>query len=147
MRQFIPAACLIAVLTLPWVAISGGTDPAHGRWLTENRKAIVEFAPCGSATCGHMVWVRTPRDDAGNLKLGANGQPLCGLRLVGDLHAVRPGVWEGGWIYNPKKGTTYSVEIEALSPGELKVRGYLGLWILGQSQIWTRIEEDPGGCG
>jgi len=27
------------------------------------------------------------------------------------------------------------------------VRGYLGLWILGRSQIWTRVEDDRGGCG
>ena len=93
-----------------------------------------------------MVWVANPRDADGNPKLDARGQPFCGLQLVGGLEPVGTGVWEDGWIYNPKSGRTYSADLKVLSPTELRVRGYLGLRIFGSSQIWTRVDDDRGGC-
>ena len=43
-------------------------------------------------------------------------------------------------------GATYSAEIRAVSASELEVRGYLGVPVLGKSQIWTRVGDDRGGC-
>ena len=56
------------------------------------------------------------------------------------------GSWQNGWLYNPRDGSTYSAEIHALSPSELEVRGYVGVSLLGKSQVWTRVGDDRGGC-
>lgn len=139
------------------MAIAGpawaSSDKAHGLWLTANGNAIVEMAPCGSKTCGRMVWVANPRDAAGQLKLDANNtdpakkvRPICGLQLIGGMKLAKTGQWRDGWIYNPRNGKTYGAEINAVSDGKLKVRGYLGLPLLGQSQTWTRVTSDRGGC-
>ena len=128
-------------------------DPAHGYWLTENRKAIVRIAPCGADTCGRMVWVEDPRDEAGrpkrddrNADAAKRSRPICGIELVGGLTKADEGAWQNGWVYNPRNGETYSAEIRALSPSELEVRGYLGVSMLGKSQVWTRVGDDRGGC-
>ena len=146
-------AYLIAFLAVAPLHAHAEGDPAHGYWLTENGKAIVEFAPCGSKVCGRMVWVANPNDANGELKLDIKNEspemrdrPICGLQLVGDLSREDPGAWSEGWIYSPKDGGTYSAKIEALSETQLEVRGYLGLSIFGQSQVWTRVENDRGGC-
>ena len=144
---------LAAIATLiPGLAMAEA-DPAHGLWLTENGKAIVEFAPCGNKVCGKMVWIANPNDDLGNPKLdlkndepGLRGRTLCGLQLLGDLSPEDPGAWNDGWIYSPRDGSTYSAKIEAISDSELEVRGYVGLSILGGSQIWTRVADNRGGC-
>lgn len=146
--------CVAAGLALPVAALAElPADPAHGLWLTENEKAIVEIAPCGDETCGRMVWVANPVDergapkrDAKNADDGNRDRSLCGLELVGGLHRAGEGAWGDGWLYNPRDGATYSAELRALSPERLEVRGYLGLPVLGQSQVWTRVGDDRGGC-
>ena len=137
---------LLAVAELP-------ADPAYGYWLTENRKAIVRIEPCGGDTCGRMVWVENAIDGAGqpkrdlrNSDAAMRDRPICGLELVGGLDRADSGTWQDGWLYNPKDGATYSAEIRAVSPSELEVRGYLGVPMLGKSQIWTRVGDDRGGC-
>ena len=151
MKILRPLVIALGVL-VPWTA-SAAEDPVHGLWLTENGKAIVEFSPCGSKTCGRMVWVANPRDDNGDLKRDVNNQDgtkrdrtLCGLPLLGGLDLAKNGAWDGGWIYNPRDGSTYGAEIEAVSGTKLKVRGYLGLSLFGKSQVWTRVGDNRGGC-
>lgn len=146
-HRLLTAAML--TLLLPAAAMAEQENPAHGLWLTENGKAIVEFAPCGTETCGKMVWIANPRDAAGQIKRDVNNsdsamreRPLCGLTLVGGL-----GPAEKGWIYNPRDGETYSVKVTPVSPLELKVRGFLGIELFGSSQTWTRVSSDRGGCG
>lgn len=148
---------VLSGLTALMIGTSAGAamakDPAEGLWLTANGKAIVQFQPCGAKVCGKMVWVANPVDESGATKLDLNNpdddkraRPICGLALLGDLEQARTGVWEDGWIYNPRDGQTYSATIKALAADKLEVRGYLGLSILGKSQIWTRAATDRGGC-
>lgn len=132
---------------------SAAQDAAHGYWLTQNGKAIVLMSACGTQTCGQMVWTATPRDQTGKLKLDLNNsdddkrsRPICGLQLVGGMKRDGVGKWQDGWIYNPRNGETYSAEMRTVSADQLKVRGYLGISLLGQSQIWTRVSDDRGGC-
>ena len=140
----------LGLLSLPATGQAAAND-AHGYWLTENGKAIVKFGPCGSETCGKMVWISSPRDESGKLKLDVKntdgnkrGRPLCGLTLVGGLKSKGKDL--DGWIYNPRDGDTYSVNVEALSAEQLKVRGFVGIKLFGSSQVWTRVENDRGGC-
>lgn len=139
----------MAMATPAWA----NTDNAHGLWLTANGKAIVEMAPCGSQTCGRMVWVANPRDAGGKLKLDVNNEdpvkqarPICGMQLIGGMKLSGTGIWKNGWIYNPRNGKTYGAEIKAVSAAKLKVRGYLGISLLGESQTWTRVFDKRGGC-
>jgi uncharacterized protein (DUF2147 family) len=144
----------VALLAAPLSAVAERLgDPAHGYWLTENRKAIVRLAPCGADTCGRTVWVENPLDEAGQPKRDAKNadaakreRPICGLDLVGGLNKTNDGAWQDGWLYNPRNGETYSAKVRALSPSELEVRGYLGVSVLGKSQVWTRVAGDRGGC-
>jgi uncharacterized protein (DUF2147 family) len=48
------------------------------------------------------------------------------------------GKWSGGTIYDPDSGHTYSCNLELLDADKLKVRGFMGLSLLGRSQVWTR---------
>jgi uncharacterized protein (DUF2147 family) len=49
------------------------------------------------------------------------------------------GHWSGGTIYDPDSGRTYSCRFELLEQDRLKVRGFLGLSLLGRTQVWTRF--------
>ena len=152
MRAVLTLAIVLLLAPSVWAQAPLGV-PLQGYWLTENGKAIIHFTSCGDKTCGRMVWTDNPRDETGALKLDVQNadaakrdRPVCGLALMGALVPEGPDAWKDGWIYNPRDGSTYSVEVETVSATELKVRGFLGLSIFGSSQVWTRVDGDRGGC-
>ncbi len=144
----------LAILVLSPAMVAAADLSPEGYWLTENGKAVVEFAECdGAQLCGHIVWTANPRDSAGNLKLDVENpdpslrtQPVCGIRLIGGMQPKSTTKYEDGWVYNPRSGQTYSAEVSVLSVDRLKMRGFLGISLLGRSQTWKRVSDDRGGC-
>ena len=47
--------------------------------------------------------------------------------------------WEDGTIYDPQSGKTYSSFMQMLNKNEIEVKGYIGISLIGRSQIWTRV--------
>ena len=51
------------------------------------------------------------------------------------------GVWDGGKILDPKNGKVYSVKLSLADGGQkLDVHGYIGISLLGRSQVWERMQ-------
>ncbi len=49
--------------------------------------------------------------------------------------------WTGGTVLDPANGKTYKCKIAVEDGGKkLKVRGYVGLSLLGRTQHWVRAE-------
>jgi uncharacterized protein (DUF2147 family) len=66
------------------------------------------------------------------------GQPVIGLRILWDLQKDGDG-WSGGTILDPKNGKTYKCLISIEDGGtKLKVRGFIGVSMLGRTQYWLR---------
>jgi len=68
--------------------------------------------------------------------------PMMGLTIVKGMK--RNGAkYAGGTILDPRDGTVYHAQMELSEDGQqLFVRGYLGIPLLGQTQIWTRLPDD-----
>ena len=66
------------------------------------------------------------------------GKPVIGLRILWDLQRDGDG-WSGGTILDPANGKTYRCRL-ALEEGgtKLKVRGFIGISLLGRTQHWLR---------
>lgn len=64
--------------------------------------------------------------------------PVIGLMILSGLK--RDGAeYTGGQILDPDNGKTYSSKISLTEGGEkLNVRGFIGVSMLGRSQIWRR---------
>lgn len=133
-----------------WPALAGDI---FGRWATEEEKSHVEIVACPDAPeqlCGTIVWLKEPNDEAGQPKTDKNNpdealrdRPIIGLKLLnGFIAAQVPNAWEDGKIYNPEDGELYSCVMTLMEDGSLEVRGYVGIPLLGQSQIWTRVPQD-----
>ena len=51
-----------------------------------------------------------------------------------------------GWIYDPKDGKAYDVEIRLQAPDRLQVKGYLGIKMLSETFVWQRAPTDLPRC-
>lgn len=116
-----------------------------GTWIDDTGDGAVEIAQCGDRLCGRIVWLKSPNDKGGrpltdgyNPEAAKRKRPICGLPVIGDLKRQSNGSWDAGWIYDPKEGKSYDVELKMRSPDQLQVTGYLGTKFFGESFIWTR---------
>jgi uncharacterized protein (DUF2147 family) len=66
------------------------------------------------------------------------GKPVIGLRILWDLQKDGDG-WSGGTILDPANGKTYKCLVSVEDGGaKLKVRGFIGVSVLGRTQYWRR---------
>jgi uncharacterized protein (DUF2147 family) len=67
-------------------------------------------------------------------------QPIVGMVILWGL--ARDGAeWSGGRILDPDNGSTYKCLMEPVEGGaKLKVRGYIGLSIIGRTQVWLKAD-------
>jgi uncharacterized protein (DUF2147 family) len=68
--------------------------------------------------------------------------PMIGLTIVKGMKRDGRNYDEGS-IMDPRDGSVYHAQME-LSPdgAKLSVRGYLGIPMLGQTQVWNRLPDD-----
>jgi uncharacterized protein (DUF2147 family) len=129
-------------------------DP-QGVWLTQDRDAAIDIAPCGDdwlLLCGRIVWLQNATDESGRPRLDSHNpdrtrrsRPLCGLVVMAGLRPSAPNSWDGGLVYDPRDGLTYSGDMALLANTSLRVRAYLGVPLFGQTQVWTRAERSAAG--
>ena len=107
-----------------------------GLWLTKGRDAVIAIAPCGGGLCGRMVGVFLdhPSD---RMPMDYRGVSQCGLPLITEARQVEPNLWKGH-IVDPRNGIVYGAELHLDRSGDLALRGFLGIPLLGQTQTWTR---------
>ncbi len=111
-----------------------------GNWLTQAQDGIIQIVEVAGGTYeGRIAGGNQPgRLDVKNPEPALRGKPLRGAVILRDLHYDGDGKWSGGLIYEPDTGRTYKCLIELVEPDKLKVHGYIGIALLGKSQVWTR---------
>lgn len=115
-------------------ALAAGADDAKGLWLTADKGAVIEFKPCAersAALCGLIVWDKdagTPAD-------------TCGVQIA-QLERYDNDAWRDGWVYDPRDKKKYKGVLRMKS-GELHIRAFIGVEILGQTEILQRVAAKP----
>ncbi len=128
----------LAVSPLLLVAATGSAlaagDPV-GTWIDHTGRGAVEISPCNGALCGRIVWLKAAAD-----------QEACGMQIIGNARPASAGKWDGGWIYDPEARAKYDVELTPLGDNKLKVLGYAGTKMFGETMTWTRAPADLKRC-
>lgn len=150
MRRVLLIAALGAALLLPAIVLAGGptADGISGVWLTGDQDGHVKIERCDDAFCGTLVWVKpkpdvkVPLDDK-NPDPALRSRKLEGVEILQGLTYKGKDRWGGGTIYDPKTGNTYHVRITMVDGDTLKLRGYIGIPLLGRTEEWHRVKDAP----
>jgi len=137
----------IAMLLLFVLSVSAqNADAVLGKWLNPSGEGQVEIYKKGDKYFGKLAWIKFPNDANGKPKTDIKNpdaalrtRPELGLELLKNFTFDGDNVYEGGTIYDPKSGKTYSCKM-TLSGKKLKIRGYVGISLFGRSEEWTRVE-------
>lgn len=116
-----------------------------GYWRTEESKAKVQIYECGEKKiCGKIITLKEPNDpDTKKPKVDPDGKPMLGMEILKNFSNTDAAHWDGGEIYDPKEGKTYSAEFTLEESGKvMKLRGYVLITLLGKTQTWQRMTKD-----
>ncbi len=139
---------LITVNLFSQTSTSEG-DKILGTWLTGTGKAKIKITKYGDNKYGgKIVWLKDPNTADGKPKLddknpdkAKQSVPKLGLNnLLGFTYEGKK-EYEGGSIYDPENGKTYKCVMTLTDDNNLKVRGYVGIQMLGRTDAWTRVTE------
>lgn len=144
-------AAIFGFYLLSAVALANqGPERLNGVWLTEEKTAAIEISHSNNIWNGQIVWLKEPIEkdesspaygdekvDFKNPDKSKQSRKLMGLKMLENFQ------WNGtrfekGTIYDPKSGKTYKCKITFQGNDTIKVRGYVGVSLLGKTQIWTR---------
>jgi len=137
------ALSALVLLALPTAA----QNPTPvGVWLHPDKRIEIEIAPCGDRLCAKIVWFKRPNGDDGlpladvkNKDLALRTRPLLGLNVLQGLRAAGENNWEDGEVYNPDDGINYRARMSIDRAGDLRIRAFLLLPLLGHTMIWTPV--------
>lgn len=136
---------------------SAQTPSVMGRWLTASKVAEVQIAPCANPAngpvCGTIVKLNDPKGPDGkvvapeaatdihNTDPALRSRKVLGMVLLYNFASTNdPNTFEGGTIYNGENGKTYKANIGLQPDDTLRLRGYVGTPLFGETQVWTRIK-------
>lgn len=111
-----------------------------GTWLTEDGEGLIEIYPSGDGAFAGRVLSGSDEGlrDSHNPDPALRGRPVKGLEILSGFRQESAGRFTGGRIYDPSSGNTYRARITLTGPDTLRLRGYIGIPLLGGSQTWTR---------
>jgi uncharacterized protein (DUF2147 family) len=140
------------LLTMALVAALAAANPAHaedspvGYWTTidddgKTPSSVIQIYPKGKKLFGKIVQLIRPREKDPKCTAcegSRKNQRILGMEILRDFERDDD-EWSGGHILDPRNGTEYKCYMQLLEGGKrLKVRGYVGIALLGRTQYWER---------
>jgi uncharacterized protein (DUF2147 family) len=114
-------------------------ETIEGKWWTEGKEGLMKIEKTKSGR--YQVIIISGKDE--NKKDEKNPDPKMRERKLKNIVIMwnlkfEDGEYVDGYCYNPRDGNTYRVKMKMLSQNSLRIRGYLLVPLLGQSQDWVR---------
>ena len=122
------------------------SDAIIGVWENGSGKGHIQIFKQDEKYYGRIVWLRDGKDENGNPKVDRKNEdpakrnrPLVGLVMMRDFE-YEDDKWTNGHIYNPSDGKEYKAYIKSEDGKTLAVRGYIGISLLGKTDVWKRVK-------
>ncbi|WP_066223400.1 DUF2147 domain-containing protein [Formosa haliotis] len=134
---------LLVVLML---SLSVNAQSILGTWetyddKTNEKKALIEIYQTGDAYFAKIVdkYIGDKNSVCEKCEGDKKNKPIIGLVIIENLKKDGK-EYNGGSILDPESGDEYSCYVKLVDNNKLKVRGFLGMALLGRTQYWLRKE-------
>ena len=67
---------------------------------------------------------------------------VVGIVFLKDFTFNGKDEWEGGRVYSPDNGKTYKGKLWMEDANTLKMRGFIGVSLIGRTETFYRVEEE-----
>lgn len=116
-------------------------DDILGKYMSENNEGMVEISKRGSKYYGKLVWNKNAdKLDVNNPDKTQHTVLIRGKELLKDFIFDGLDMWHKGTIYDPKNGKTYNCKVTRDEKGNLNVRGYIGISLIGRTSYWLKVK-------
>ncbi len=146
-KSLVSSVLFLILSTFVQLRAQNNPDAVLGTWYNSSKESRIEIYKCADKYCGKIAWLNKPTNEEGKPKTDKynpdeklRNRPIQGMVLMKDFRYDSGNVWEDGEIYDPKSGKTYSCKMTLKSNDQLEVRGYVGISLIGRSDVWTRAK-------
>jgi len=137
-------AALITILMPGILCRAADTGSPVGFW--KNEDATFEIFEDQAKLSGKIIAMRDPQTPEGKDKTDIHNsdpskreRPIIGLVFMSGFTRKSDTRWDNGTVYDPKTGNTYSGYMELDGPEKIKLRGFIGISLIGRTDVWTRV--------
>jgi uncharacterized protein (DUF2147 family) len=145
-RRALALLGLLLALALSLPARAEGSPVGYWTTIDDDGKtpsSIVQIYPRGKKLYGKIVQLIKPREKDPKCTAcegSRKNQRIIGLEILRDFEQDDD-EWSGGYVLDPREGKEYKCYLEVLDHGQrLKVRGYVGIPMMGRTQYWRKSE-------
>ncbi len=127
-------------------SVHGQADAVLGEWESAEKDGRMAFYKHGNTYAARLTWGvhiteadrKTSKKDTKNPDPSLRSRNIVGITYITGL-AFKDGQYVGGRIYNPLDGNTYDCKVTLVN-GDVHLRAYMGLPMLGETRVWTRVK-------
>jgi len=142
MRYFL----LLLLASFSFSTVAQNKDAIIGKWINSTAEAHIDISKRNDKYYGKIVWIKDPKGTESTVKTDVkNPDPalrkrtILGMEILKDF-IYEDGKWTDGTIYDPKSGKVYSCVMTIKENGQLNMRGYIGISLIGRSETWKRVK-------
>lgn len=140
--MFIRSAITLSILFSSFFLLSQNTkEELLGYYSAPGGESIFKFYKQGDKYFAKPIWMKRPeRLDELNPDATKRNRKILGSVLLWDFEFDGKNTWTKGHIYDANKGKTYKAKITRDKKGNLALRGYVGVKLLGKTEYFIKVE-------
>lgn len=145
--SFVQKRSVFLITTLLWITQWCCSQSLIGRWKTVDdetgkEKGVVEIYEINGVYYAKIVEIFEEQHKNKKCVLCSGDdkdKPFLGLVIIRGLKKSE-GEFNGGTVLDPKNGKQYKCYIKFENNDKIKIRGYIGVPLLGRTQYWYRVK-------
>lgn len=112
-----------------------------GKYMVPSKDGAIQISESNGKYYGKIILNKeASKLDLNNPDAEKQKRKVLGLNILNNFTFDGDDTWENGTIYDPKNGKTYSCKITQNLNGDLNIRGFVGISLLGRSELFTKIK-------
>lgn len=118
------------------------TNDIVGNYLVPSKDGAIQIYESAGKYYGKIILNKdSTKLDVNNPDKNKQKLRVLGSNILKDFKFDGSDTWENGTIYDPKNGKTYSSKITRNENGDLNIRGFIGISLLGRSEVFVKLKK------